>query len=86
MFVKRAALRVEIIRPADLGVAAGIAAPQPAFFKDRDVRDALVLCQVVGRGKTVAAATDDDDVVMLFRLGIPPRAGPAAVPGQGVFQ
>src|SRR5690349_13545575 len=66
----------EIVGADDGGVAAGIAAADPALFQDRHIGDAEFLGEVVGGGQPVAAAADDDDVVFALRL----RAAPSLLP------
>src|SRR5471032_2174354 len=68
-----------IVRAHDGGIAAGVAAAQPAFFDDRDIRNAVVFREIVGGREPVAAAADDDDVVLGARLGTAPRARPLLV-------
>ena len=63
MVVDAGALVVEIVGADDGGVAAGIAAAEPALFEHRDIGDAVLLGKVVGSGQPMAAGADDDDVV-----------------------
>ena len=62
--VELRALGRAVVRADDGRVAARGAGADIALLQDRHVRDAVVLRQVVGRGESVRAAADDDDVVV----------------------
>ena len=79
MLVDRRALVVEIVGADDRGVAAGVAAADPALLEHGDLGEAVLLGQVVGRGEAVPAAADDHRVVGGFRLRRAPLALPALV-------
>src|SRR3954466_4626225 len=79
MLVKRRAFVPQVVRAHDGGVAAGVAAAQPAALEHRDVADAVLLRQVIGGGEAVAAAADDDDVVRRLRLGRAPVRRPVGM-------
>ncbi len=78
LFVDRSRGILQVVRADDGGIAAGVAAAQPALFDDRDIGDAEVLAKVVGGGKAVAAGADDDHIVFLLWL----RRGPGAFPAK----
>ena len=61
--VEAHALRRQIVRADDGRVAGGVAAGEIALVQHRDIGDAPVLGQVIGRGEAMAAGADDDDVV-----------------------
>ena len=61
--VEAHALRRQIVRADDGGVARGVAAGEIALVQHRDIGDAPVLGQVIGGGEPMAAGADDDDVV-----------------------
>jgi hypothetical protein len=86
MLVKSRAFGVEIIGSADLGIAAGVAAAEPAFFKHGDVADSVLAGQIAGRRQTVATGADDNNRVMVFRFGAAPGRPPGTVPGEAVAQ
>ncbi|MNY61258.1 hypothetical protein D3C86_1979200 [compost metagenome] len=69
MLVNIHALFIEIIGADDGGVAAGIAAAEPAFFHNGDIGNAVFLGKVIGRSEPMPAAADDDDIIILARLG-----------------
>ncbi len=88
MLVHIHALFIEIVRADDGGVAAGIAAAEPALFQNGNVGDAMFLGQIISGTETMAAATDDDDVIFLARLGrrplgIPSLVGPHCLASHG---
>ena len=80
--VERGALIEQVVRADDRGVAAGVAAADPAFFEHRDVGEAVLGGQIVGRSQPVAAAADDDGVVGALGLRTAPLRLPAALAGR----
>src|SRR5207302_9636568 len=66
--VELSALAGSVVRADDRGVATGGARADVALLEDGDVGDAVVLGEVVGRGETVRAPADDDDVVAPLEL------------------
>ena len=82
LFVDRGRGVLQVVRADDRGVAAGVAAAEPALFDDRDIGDAVVLAKVVGGGKAVAPGADDDRVIGGFRF----RRGPGAFPAHVVAE
>ena len=53
----------QVVGAHDRGVASGVAAAQPALLQHRDIGDAVLLGEVVGRRQAVAAAADDHHLV-----------------------
>ena len=53
---------------------------EPALLQHRDVADAVLLGEIVGRRQPVPAAADDHHVVGGLRLGVAPRRLPARLP------
>ena len=84
--VERDALGVEIIGPDRAGVAAGIAAAEPALLDHSDIGDAVVLCQIVGRGEAVSAAADHHRVISRFRFRAAPCRLPAFLAGEALLE
>ena len=84
--VERDALGIEIIGADRCGVAAGIAATQPALLDHGDVADAVVLREVVGGGQPVAAAADDHRVILRLRLRRAPGRRPARLAAQSLYE
>ena len=82
--VDAGALVIEVVGADDGGVAAGIAAAEPALFQHRDIGDAVLLGEVVGGGEAMAAGADDDDIVFRARLGRGPLLLPALVAAHGL--
>ena len=72
----------QIVGADDGGVAAGIAAAEPAFLQHGDVRHAVLLGHVIGGGEPMSAGADDDDVVEALRLGRAPLLRPILVTAQ----
>jgi hypothetical protein len=60
----------EIIRADDGGIAAGVAAADPALFEYGDIGQPVLFRQIIGGTQTMAAAADDDGVIggLRFRL------------------
>ena len=79
LFVDRGGGVLKVVRADDRGVAARIAAAQPAFLQDRDIGDAEILAKVIGGGQPVAPCPNDDHLVFLFRLRRRPGALPSHV-------
>jgi hypothetical protein len=70
---------IEIVGADDGGVAAGVAAAEPALLDHCDIGDAVLLGQVIGGPQAVSAGADDDDIIVLARLRRRPLRGPALV-------
>jgi hypothetical protein len=88
VLVKMRALVPEIIGAHDGGVAAGVAAADPALLQHGDIGDAVLLGEVVSRRQAVAAAADDDDVILRLWLRAAPGFLPVlmvaeSIPGEG---
>ena len=62
--VERVVAGQQVVRADDRRVAADIAGAEIALFQHGDIGDAEFLGEIIGGRKTMAAATDDDDVVM----------------------
>jgi hypothetical protein len=77
--VEARTLGIQVIRTYDRRIAAGVAATDPAALEHGDIRDAMVLGEIIRGRKPVAAAADHDDVVLGFRRGRFPRGRPVAV-------
>ena len=84
MLVEVGALVPQVVRPDDGGVAAGVAASEPALLEHRDVGDPVQGREVVGGREPVAAAAHDDDLVGLLGLGAAPCGRPALVMAERV--
>ncbi len=82
--VERRTLVVEVVRPADRGVAARVAAAEPTPLDDRDIRHAVLFGEIVRGGETMTAGTDDDHVVGGLGLWTAPLPLPARVAGQRI--
>jgi hypothetical protein len=72
----------QVVGADDGGVAADVAAPEPALLQHGDVRHPMLLGEVVGGGEPMPPAADDDDVVRRLQLGIAPHWRPAGVAAQ----
>ena len=82
--VDACALVPEVVGADDRGVAAGVAAAEPALLEHRDVGDAVLLGEIVGGGQAVAAGADDDHLVARLRLRAAPGRCPVLVTGESV--
>src|SRR5690606_17766471 len=60
------------------------AAAQPALVDHRDIGDAVLLGEVIGRAEAVTAGADDHHVVFGPGLGLRPLRVPALVAGHRV--
>jgi hypothetical protein len=81
VLVDRGALVPEVVGTDDGRVAGHVPAAEPAPLEHRDVGDAVVLREVVGRGEAVTAAADHDRLVGPARFRRPP--GPRPLGGHG---
>ena len=86
LFVQQGGFGPEIVRANDGGVAARIAAADPALLEHSDIADAVFLGQVESRGKTMPAATDNNYIVVTLGLRLAPGCVPIAVVAQRIFQ
>ncbi len=80
MLVEGAALGVEVVGASDLGVAAGVAAADPALLEDCNATDAVFLREVVRGCQSMSTPADDDDVVGSLRLDVAPRRSTTLFP------
>jgi hypothetical protein len=76
VLVEEGAFVPEVVGAHHGGVAPRVAAAEPALLEHRDPGDAVVLGQVICGRQAVAAAADDDHVVLGPRL----RAAPGRLP------
>src|SRR2546423_12287474 len=82
MVVECGALIGQVVGADDGGVAAGVAAADPAFFEHRDVGEAVLAGEGVGRSQPVPPAPDDQGVISgpWPPAAPPPRPTPPARP------
>src|SRR6267154_320324 len=86
MVVECGALIEQVVGADDGGVAAGVAAADPALLEHRDVGEAVLAGGVVGRSQPVTPAADDERVIGGLGLGTAPLRRPAALAGQSPYQ
>src|SRR6266481_6662284 len=86
MVVECGALIEQVVGADDGGVAAGVAAADPALLEHRDVGEAVLAGEVVGRSQPVTPAADDERVIGGLGLGTAPLRRPAALAGQAPYQ
>src|ERR1700719_926732 len=86
MVVERGALVEQGVGADDGGVAAGVAAADPAFFEHCDVGEVVLAREVGGRSQSVTAAAEDEGVIGGFGLRTAPLRRPAALAGQAPYQ
>ncbi len=79
VFVERGRFLPEIVGAQDRRVAAGVAASKPALFHHRDIRQPVLLGQVIGGREAMAAGADDDHVVGRLGLRTAPLRRPALI-------
>ena len=84
-FVERFIAIQQIVGADDRGVAADIAATDPALFEHGDALLPEFLGQIVGGRQPMPAAANDDDVIVGLWFGITPGRLPALVAGQRLF-
>jgi hypothetical protein len=70
LLVKRNVVLRPLVGPHDRRVSAGTAEPDEALFNDGNIREAVLLRQVVGRGEPVQAAADDHRIVAGLESGL----------------
>ena len=83
-FVERDIAGQQIVGADDGGVAADIAAADPALLEHGDVGESVLLGEVERGREAVAAATDDDDVVPGLRCRVTPLRLASAEAGNGI--
>jgi hypothetical protein len=66
------------------GVAADIAGAEPALLENGDIADVVLAGEVVGGGEPVAAAADNDDVVIGLRSRLAPGRRPVPMAAQRI--
>ena len=76
----------EVVGPDDRRVAPDVAAAQIALFQHRDIGQPVFAGKVIGGGQPVAAAADDDGVILGLGFGIAPMGRPALVACQPLAQ
>ena len=84
--VERIVADQEIVGADDGGVAPDIAGAEPAFFEHRHVGDAMHLGEIIGGGKPMPAAADNDDVIVFLGLRLAPGGCPVLVAGEGLLE
>lgn len=82
MVIKPGTFVPQIIGADDGGVSSCVPATYPAPVENSDIRDPVVLDEVVGGRETMPAAADNDDVIMI--LGH--RGGPCSLPAALTIQ
>ena len=86
MVVKPRAFVIKVVRADDGRVPPRVAAAQPALVDHRDIGDAVLLGQVIGRTQPVPARADDHHVIFRPGLRLGPLLGPVLVAGQAVLE
>ena len=78
-FVERRVAGQQVVGADDGGVAADVAAAEPALLQHRDIGDPVLLGEIERGRQPVPAAADDDDVVGRLELGVAPDAASSRV-------
>ena len=76
----------EIVGPDDGGVAADIAAADPALFQNRDRGFAELAGQVIGCCKPVPAAADNDEIIGWLGRRVAPCRSPSTIARKALAQ
>ena len=76
----------QVVGAHDGGVAAGVAAAQISLFDDRDIGDAVLAGEIVGRCQAVSAAAHDHRVIVRLRGRVAPGPRPVFVVATGVSE
>jgi hypothetical protein len=84
MVIEARAFVIEIVGADDGGVAAGIAAAEPALFDHGDVLDAVFLGEIIGRAEAMPARSHDHHVIGRPRLRGRPLPVPALMAAHGL--
>ncbi len=84
MIEKGGALRPEIIRARDLGVATGVAAAEEAFLEHGDVAGAVFVGEIVRGRQAMSAGADDHNIIGIPEFGISPQGLPVPMPPERV--
>jgi hypothetical protein len=79
-------LGIEVVRPHDGGVAAGVAATEPALLDHADARAFVSFGEVIGGRKPMSAAADDNEIISRLRLRLAPGLRPTFVAGQALLE
>jgi len=82
VLVELAVTRHHVVGAHNGRVAPGVATTEPALFEHRDIAQAVIFGEIVGRGQAVKASADDNNIIGFLRFGITPLAGPALVSTQ----
>ena len=79
LFINRGRWILKIVGTDDCRVTACVAAAQPTLFQDRNIFDAVVFAQIIGRGQTMPPRAYDDRIIAFFGCRRFPCAFPACV-------
>jgi len=79
VLVERGRFLPEIVGPQDCRVAAGVAASEPALFEHSDLRQPMLLGEVISGREPMPAGSNDNRVVRTLRFGTAPLLRPALI-------
>jgi hypothetical protein len=79
-------LGIEVVRPHDGGVAAGVAAAEPALLDHADARAFVGLGEVISGRQPMSAAADNDEVINPLGFRLAPGLRPAFVSAEALAQ
>ena len=76
---------IEIIRPHDRRVAAGVAAAEPALLDHANAHSFMGFGEVIGGRQPMSAAADDDEIISRLGFRFAPGLRPSLVAGEALL-
>ncbi len=83
--IKLGTFVIEVVRPNNRRVTAGVPTAKPALVDHGNIGDAVFLGQIISRTKTMTTRADDDDIVFGLRLTVGPLRLPVFLAAKGIF-
>ncbi len=82
MIVKMRAFVIQIIGADDRRVSSGTSSTNPAFFKHRNIGNAVFFGEVICRAETMAAAANDNRIISWLGRSVGPLLRPILMPAE----
>ena len=86
MRIKLRIARQKIIGAHNCGIATDIATAQIALFEHSNIGHAMLFGEVKRGRQPMTTTTNNDDIILIFRIRIAPLRGPALLAKQPFFQ